>query len=161
MTQAPTSLDRLHEIVLPPAVSWWPPAPGWYVLLGLLILAAAGLAWRFWQRWRANAYRRAALRELTTLRDAPAIAELLRRTALAVAPRTAVVGKTGDAWADWLVAQSAEAMSPEVRQLLSAGVYGPPVQDREVSVLRDYAARWISRHRPPHHEVAPGAARLD
>jgi hypothetical protein len=161
MTQDPTSLDRLHDIVLPPTVPWWPLAPGWYVLLGLLTLAAAWLAWRFWQRWRANAYRRAALRELTALRDAPAIAELLRRTALAVAPRAAVAEKTGNAWADWLVAQSAEAMSPEVRQLLSVGVYGPPVPDREVSALRDYAARWISRHRSPHHQGAPDAPRPD
>ena len=157
MTQAPTSLDRLHDIVLPTAVPWWPPAPGWYVLLGLLTLATSWLVWRFWQRWRANAYRRAALHELTALQDAPAMAELLRRTALAVAPRAVVAAKTGDAWADWLVAQSAEAMSPEVRQLLSVGVYGPPVPDREVSALRDYAARWISRHRPPHYGVAPDA----
>jgi len=161
MTQDAISLDQLHDIVLPPAVPWWPPAPGWYVLLGLLTLAVIWLAWRFWKRWRANAYRRAALRELTTLRDAPAIAELLRRTALAVAPRAIVAEKTGNAWADWLVKQSPESMSPEVRQLLNVGVYGPPVANQQVSALRDYAARWISHHRPTHRQAAPDALRSD
>jgi hypothetical protein len=155
MTEDPTSLDRLHDIVLPPAVPWWPLAPGWYVLLGLLVLATAWLARRSWKRWRANAYRRAALRELAVLQDAPAIAELLRRTALAVAPRTVIAEKTGSAWTDWLVAQSAEAMSPQVRQLLSVGVYGPPVPEQQVSALRDYAARWISSHRQPDHPGVP------
>jgi hypothetical protein len=116
------------------------------VVLALLALAAGWLAWRFWKRWRANAYRRAALRKLATLQDAPAIAELLRRTALAIVPRPVVAGMTGTAWTDWLAAQSTEAMSPEVRQLLTVGVYGRPAADREVSALRDYAALWIARH---------------
>ena len=36
MTPDPTSLERLHDIVLPPPVPWWPPAPGWYWVMGLL-----------------------------------------------------------------------------------------------------------------------------
>ena len=55
MNDNATSLDRLHDIALPPSVPWWPPAPGWYAvmviaaigLLALLILAA--------RRWLANA----------------------------------------------------------------------------------------------------------
>jgi len=147
MNDPATSLDRLHDVVLPPTVPWWPPAPGWCVVFGLALGAAALLAWRAWKRWQADAYRRAALRELTAAADAPAIAEILRRTALAFAPRSVVAAKTGAAWADWVAAQSDEAMTAQVRELLASGIYAGPAADRDVRALADYAARWIASHR--------------
>ena len=52
MNESPTGLDRLHDIVLPPPIPWWPPAPGWYVVLGVLLLAGLAAAWWSWKRWR-------------------------------------------------------------------------------------------------------------
>lgn len=147
MTPDPTSLDRLHDLVLPPDVPWWPPAPGWYALFVLLALAYAWLALRRWQHRRADAYRRAALRELAGPRDATAVAELLRRTALAVVPRPVVAGMTGRTWTDWLAAQCPEAMPDPVRSQLYTGVYGRPSADQDLAMLRAYAACWIARHR--------------
>ena len=147
MTPDPTSLDRLHDLVLPPGVPWWPPAPGWYALFVLPALAGGWLAWRRWQHWRADAYRRAALRELASPRDATAVAELLRRTALAVEPRPVVAGMTGRAWTDWLAAQCPEAIPDPVRSQLYTGVYGRPAPDQDLAMLRAYAACWIARHR--------------
>ena len=46
----PSSLDNLFDIVVPPPVSWWPPAPGWYVVGGLAIALAVWAARRGWQR---------------------------------------------------------------------------------------------------------------
>jgi hypothetical protein len=146
VTPDPTSLDRLHDLVLPPPVPWWPVAPGWYVVLLAVLVLVVVLAYPVRTRWRADAYRRAALRELATLRDAPAIAALLRRTALAVVPRSVVAGTTGTAWADWLAARCPGAMSDDVRQTLTAGIYDRPATVREVGALHDYAARWIARH---------------
>jgi len=147
MSDPATSLDRLHDLVLPPTVPWWPPAPGWYVVFGLALAAAAVLAWRAWKRWQADGYRREALRELKAAADAPAIAELLRRTALAFAPRPVVAAKTGTAWADWVAAQSNEAMTAQVRELLAVGIYAGSAAERDVRALADYAARWIASHR--------------
>lgn len=148
MNDPATSLDRLHDIAVPPSVPWWPPATGWYVAVLFVLALVLVLVLRAVRRYRRNAYRRAALRELASLGSVAAIAELLRRTALVIVPRTVVAGMTGAVWMDWLAAQSAEPMSPEVRRQLTAGVYGPPAADREVGALRDYAARWISGHRP-------------
>jgi len=157
MNEPATSLDRLHDLVLPPSVPWWPPAPGWYVVLALLVLAVAWLTWRFWKRRQANRYRRAALRQLAALGDAPAIAELLRRTALAIVPRPVIAEKTGTAWLDWLAEQCSETMPDAVRTKLIAGVYGRPTADCEVSALSDYAASWIARH----HMVSFDDRRID
>jgi hypothetical protein len=141
-----TSLDRLHDLVLPASLPWWPPAPGWFFLVALLSLGVGWISWRYWKRWQANAYRREALRQLKQLQDAPAIALLLRRTALAVAPRPEIATKTGSAWVDWLAGQCPESMPPEVKQLLSFGVYGQPDADQDVRVLRNYAVSWITHH---------------
>ena len=146
MTNDPTSLDRLHDIALPPAVAWWP-APGWYVLFTLALVAAAWMAFRAWKRWQSNAYRREAARELASLESSAAIAELLRRTALAIAPRSVIAEKTGAAWLDWLAAHFPEPMPDTVRTQLTTGVYGRPAASEELSALRDYATRWITNHR--------------
>jgi hypothetical protein len=159
MNTPATSLDRLHDLALPPAVPWWPPAPGWYVVFALALFAAAWITLRAWKRWQSNAYRREALCELASLERPAAIAELLRRTALAIAPRQVVAEKTGTAWLDWLAAQFPEPMPDTVRTQLTAGVYGLPTASEELSALRDYAARWITRHRQKlitnHRSLSP------
>jgi hypothetical protein len=147
MNDSIISLDSLNDLALPPAVPWWPPASGWYGVLGLLLLTVFWLMWRLWQRWEANAYRRAALCELAKLEDVAAIAELLRRTALAVVPRTVIADLTGTAWTDWLAARCGETMPPDVRQLLTVGIYARAANEQEISKLRGYAATWIVGHR--------------
>ena len=149
MNDSVISLDRLHDIVLPPEVPWWPIAPGWYVVLGILLVLGLVLAHRAWKRHRANAYRRAALRELAVAQDVPSVAELLRRTALAVAPREDIAEMTGIAWLDWLSAQSPEAVPDAMREQLTTGVYDRRRPDHELTALREFAARWIAHHRSP------------
>ena len=80
MNSDPASLDNLRDIVVPPSVPWWPPAPGWWVVFALLTLAIAVFAWRRWRAWHANAYRREALRELQAATSAAEVAEILKRT---------------------------------------------------------------------------------
>lgn len=149
MNEPATSLDRLHDLVLPPAVPWWPPAPAWYVVLALALVAGAWMTFRAWKRWRSNAYRREALRELASLESSAAIAELLRRTALVIAPRSVIAEKTGTSWLAWLAAQFPEPMPDTVRAQLTTGVYGPPAAGQEFGTLRDYASRWIAHHYSP------------
>ena len=146
MSSSPTSLDRLHDLSAPPEVPWWPPAPGWYVVLGLAVLLALTLGFRRWSRWRANAYRRAAMRELSTLESGPEIATLLRRTALAIVPRERVASMHGTEWLDWLSAQARDPMPDEVRRQLTGGIYAPPGAPQAIDSLRTYAGHWISRH---------------
>jgi hypothetical protein len=142
----PASLDRLHDIALPPEVPWWPLAPGWYAVIALVLAAAVWLSCRAWKRWRSDAYRRAALQELKSLQTAAAIAELLRRTALAIAPRPVIAELTGSAWLDWLARQCDEPLPENVRDQLTAGVYGNATSENDLSKLREYATRWITCH---------------
>ena len=103
----------LRGLHLPEPVGWWPLAPGWWVLMAMLVIAC-GLLVRAGLRHRArSAARRKALKQLEESRSAYAyhgnpvvlgaeVSELLRRTMLAYAPRSEVAGLTGDAWLAWL-----------------------------------------------------------
>lgn len=103
----------LRDLHLPEAIGWWPLAPGWWLLIGLFVLALAYLAREIHRQRRRNAARRFALRELARLRsaydtDGNAVAlgirlsELLRRAMLAYSARSEVAGLTGPAWLEWL-----------------------------------------------------------
>ena len=103
----------LRDLHLPDPVSWWPLAPGWWLLL---LLFAASLVWGLvvlYRRWQANAPRRFALRELARFEAeylehrnpvmlGRQLSGLLRRGMLAYAPRRQIAGLTGEDWLQWL-----------------------------------------------------------
>jgi len=113
MNADPTSLDRLHDIVAPPPVRLWPPAPAWYWVFGCLLVLVLVLVLALFLRWQWNRYRREALTiwrdEFRRLDDPNCrgsalvrLAELLKRTALSAFPREQVAGLTGTAWFTFL-----------------------------------------------------------
>ena len=64
----PTQIP-LRDLHLPEMIGWWPLAPGWWFLI---VLAAAGLGYLLYQsfmKWRRNAARRVALRELARIQS--------------------------------------------------------------------------------------------
>lgn len=159
MNDHATNLDRMHDIVVPQPIPWWPPAPGWYVVFAVLLCVAMFLAYRVWSRWRENAYRREALRELAGATGVSAISELLRRTALVVAPRPVVAAQVGSSWPQWLEHGAPVAMSERVRRQLERGPYDPSDSAGDVGDLKQYAAEWIKRHPRPSPPGKPPAGR--
>ncbi len=103
----------LRDLHLPEMIGWWPVAPGWWLLFGLLLFGLGFSARRALQKYQINADRRRALAQLRFLQaeydrshDAVSlgveISELLRRAMLAYAPRDEVAGLTGTHWLEWL-----------------------------------------------------------
>ena len=101
----------IHDIHLPDAVSWWPLALGWWLLLLIFIACALGIY--YFIKYKKNriaklAYKKAALNELNKLnadyktqspiellRD---ITLLLRRVTLSYLPRKEVASLMGEQW---------------------------------------------------------------
>ena len=172
MNSDPASLDRLHDIVAPPPVPWWPPAPGWYWLLGFLFLAALVLLFSAFIGWQRNRYRREALAELARHEVAlahpaqraavlAAIAELLKRAALTAWPRTEVAALNGPAWRAFLDRTSGtDRFSSPVGALLETVVYDSrQARTLDETTLRELAGlvrHWLAHHRA---EVPEGRAR--
>jgi hypothetical protein len=130
-------VNELVDIVTPPPPSWMPQTAGWLVLGVLLLVAMLWLAWRFVRRWHAERFRRTALKELAALRrtldGAPgeriavllALAELLKRLALAEWPRQTVAALSGPAWREFLQSRAGKAQDavPALAMLINDAEY--------------------------------------
>lgn len=151
-TPDPADLSRLHDIVLPSTPYWWPPAVGWFVLMGivclLLMLSTAGLAAWWWK----SRYRRAALAELKQIEAAtdrtqalPQLAALVKRTALSVYPREQIAELSGEAWLQYLDASAAMTSFTRGagRQLESGYERGEQLPTSELIVA---VRHWIQHH---------------
>ncbi len=163
MATDPTSLERLHDVLLPPAVPWWPPAPGWEWVLGGLAVAGLVAIAVLTHRWQSNRYRREALAELRCIEKrldvaterenaVAAMAGLLKRCALSGFPRAKVAALTGPSWAEFLDRTGrSTAFSNGVARHLSEALYpsagGVTLDEstaREVTVA---VRHWIRSHR--------------
>jgi len=149
MNPDPASLANLRDIVTPPLVPWWPPAPGWWFLLAALSVITVVVAVHRWRRWRANAYRRAALRAIRGAGSAASVAEILKRVVLVAYPRTQVASLTGSAWVNWLAATGGRPVPAVASQALTVGVFAQREFD-DCSELATFAAEWIRSHKIDH-----------
>jgi len=178
-TPSPTPfppVEGLRDIALPQPVALWPPAPGWWVVLALLLLLAFW-AWHRYARARAaSRYRREALAELDSLaavldrgEGRAALAErlpaLLKRVALHVEPRNAVASLSGAGWLaelDRMHEGSGFASGPgRILPVLSYGTDAQvaAVQRAELEALVRLSREWIRGHHapPPAPPSAPAS----
>lgn len=151
-------LAALKDIHLPPPVSAWPPAPGWWLLAGILLLALIAAIFLTLRWWRARAYRRAALHALRELQTQwqqhrddrqlqSDVNRLLKQVALAAFPRTQVAALHGS---DWLQFLDAQLRRPVFAQPALAGLgdtYRAEPVAVDADVLQQAARDWIRRHR--------------
>jgi hypothetical protein len=144
-------LSQLRDIHLPAAVSWWPPAPGWWGVLAL-VLIAAGLVFVLYARRRRNRWRAKALAELARLRDANPesllrdLSVLLRRVAISRFPRHDVAALTGEAWLAFLdrTLGDAKGFQSGAGRVLLSGPYAGNAEVDTASLLA-LCERWIKR----------------
>ena len=102
----------LRDIHLPEPVSWWPLAPGWWITLGLLVLAAV-VGYLLKLARERQQLTKQSLDEFTRLvsryqadRDARSllsdISQLIRRVSITQFEHESIAGLTGDAWLEFL-----------------------------------------------------------
>jgi len=138
-------IEHLEDVPQPSPISLTPQTPGWIILgvviAGLLVL----LSWWALQRYRAEAYRRVALRALEQAGDDPAaIATVLRRTALSAFPRDQVASLAGPDWLAFLDrTYSGSKFSKGAGKVLAVAPYQSQRPDPECAKL---ARDWIKRH---------------
>lgn len=154
MNEVPMADLPLRDIRIPAEPSWWPPAPGWWVLSMLLV---ALLAWAVWRGRRAWLHRQRRLRiqrqldaELTAastpedrLRRA---AEFLRRWVLAEDASVAML--RGEAWLAYLDGKDpARPFTQGAGRLLLDGPYRRQVDPANVDTVLTLVRRRLFEQR--------------
>ena len=158
------SLDRLRDIIVAPPVPWWPPAPGWYWVLGLIVVILLTALVKGLIRWQHNRYRREALAELARQEAAfksaelcsPAglgLAEILKRTAVTAFGRENIATLTGPNWFDFLDRTARGSNFREgLGPMLENAIYDPRTADtldpQKLHSLVEAIRRWIIHHDP-------------
>lgn len=146
----------LRDIHLPEEISWWPPAPGWWILAGVFLLAGVGV-W-YWrgqhERARASAVY-AAMRRLHELRaayqqhDDPLqlvreLSILLRRMSISTTGREESAGLTGEAWLQCLDTCLPEKPFSSGRgRVLIEAPYRQAIDPGELAPLLEICEQWL------------------
>lgn len=154
MNETVEALNNLRDIHMPPPVSAWPPAPGWWIALGLVMVVAA-MALVFIRQRRLR-HRRVALNELNRLlvdfkRDGNStmlvsgLSMLVRRVTLSRFERPRVAGLSGEKWLAFLdETNGSDAFTKGPGRVLITAPYKPkhPV---DVEQLITLVEGWIKK----------------
>ncbi|MGI9228569.1 MAG: DUF4381 domain-containing protein [Gammaproteobacteria bacterium] len=146
----------LRDIHLPEAVFWWPVAPGWWLLTGLLMALAAGLF--YWHK-RNERIRYAAItmarlefaaiqQQFDTGQDAKstvqAVSVLLRRLAISLFPRQDSAGLAGKDWLQFLDQQGRRSLfATEDGKIMLDAPYQREVPQQQAQTLLGLCKQWI------------------
>ncbi len=160
MNGAADPLSDLRDIHLPDPVSFWPPAPGWWIALILVIGLMAFSVWAF-RKFRTPKAFKTARHELQGLRESYAanhqdstltlgLSRLLRRYAIAVYGREQVAGLTGQKWLAFLDEKGLTSQFTEgAGRVLVSVPYGghEPVEGQELLATVEH---WLKGNRRPN-----------
>lgn len=153
------ALSELADIRMPGEVSYWPLAPGWWVLAALLLALAVFGAIRMQRRMLLQKRLNSATRELSNARQLLSAAgesdmanrliyvnnvnAVLRRVALLHLDHAAVASLSGQAWVSLLRQHDRGGLlTVEMAQILAQGRFAPRC-DVDADALEHMAREWI------------------
>ena len=162
LNTAAQTLLPLKELKLPDAISWWPLAPGWWILLVLVIglLFCAIFLLRKW--WLSNQDRRETLRLLKSVyaqwqaggRSQEYILQV--NTALKCFCRDRfpeALSLSGESWINFLNRRAGITLfDGDIAKALAQGAYMPEQDDRQIPAqqIMQASLSWLKKASPKH-----------
>lgn len=142
----------LKDIHLPALIGWWPPAPGWWLVLVLLPTAGYWLYRRLTRKTTLRAAHMvlAELRSQTELDPTTRLRELsalLRRVTISCDPRSQVAHLHGDAWLKFLDQDLADSpFSTGAGRCLADAHYRPTAPaDLDLNAVFALCESWLQQ----------------
>ncbi len=152
----PDLLAQLRDIHGTPAVPWWPPAPGWWIVALLVLSVLVWLGLRLVARYRVHQRRRQMLAWIDHLnstvdpqRDPQQFLSTLNRifkvVALRAFPDQQCALMTGHTWTGFLQQNLKTRQADGALEALASGPYEPAPQF-DPEAVSELARRWIKQH---------------
>lgn len=154
-------LAQLADIHLPTAVSYWPPAPGWWILAILLIAALVYFGRKIGARIRLRKICEQALLELdkcyrhfdeasqvdtdsSKLRYLNEVNSVIRRVALYHFPDSKVASLGGSNWVEFIREKGdSSQLDASITQALSFGRFQTECEV-DIEALNQFGQQWIT-----------------
>lgn len=158
--------EQLRDIHLPEPISWWPPAPGWWILLIIAVALICFAIWKLRDYQQRNRYRKQALLELKRIyeqwqNDAniavylqAANALLKRAVKVAAQDGNQSAALSGKDWANLLNNWSRTALSDVTIYALTQAEYQANPQV-DIETLQTEIALWLKLHKQPNRQEQP------
>lgn len=152
--QTEALLQQLRDIHYPSPISWWPLAPGWYLLIALLGVLFFLIIRLLYKRWCKVKKQKIILQKLNDIKIkvqqnpfseevVQPLALLLKQVSLLLYPRQQVSGLCGQAWLEFLNRTGkTELFTSDIGRLLISAPYQarPPA---ELAELVRLVENWI------------------
>lgn len=150
-------LANLHPLREPEVIGWWPLAPGWWIVIGLIALALTALAFVLYRKYAANAYRRQATQQLQNIHTqwladgdsqvyAAEVNALLKSVAIHAFPSRDVASYNGSKWLQFLNGGLA-TQGLSFPESFANSAYQKQVPSSQCQQYLEPARRWINHHK--------------
>lgn len=153
-------LAQLRDIRLPEPIGWWPIAPGWWLLIALVLVVTIAFIFKQLKNKRENRYRLIAKNELQVFnrrysndQDATALLtdtqKLLRRVALHRYPqeRRKFAALSGRQWLGFLNGCCVEKIFTEADAPLFESLPYQKNVSFDISAWQESVTSWLEQHR--------------
>ena len=151
----PDLLAQLKDIHAAPPVSWWPPAPGWWILAFLLLAILVWIGRNLLRRYRVRQRRKQMLGWVDHLNASidpqkdphsylSTINRIFKVVALRAFPAQQCAAMAGTEWSEFLQ-QQLKGQQHEALSVLATGPY-QPAPDFDPATISELARVWIKQH---------------
>ena len=152
-------LSQLRDIQAAPEAPWWPPAPGWWVLAALTVVALYWVTMLIQSRRQQRRLKQDALERLASLRRSndpdqqpqaylSAVNGLLKVIAIRAFSEQSCANLQGNDWTGFLLNHLGDNVQEQDRSSVLALASGPyqPSPEFDPAALERVAGLWIKRH---------------
>ena len=152
----PDLLSQLRDIHLAAPVSWWPPAPGWWVLALLVLVLLLWAGRRMLARFRLHQRRKQMLGWVDHLNEnidpnrnpqeyLSTLNRIFKLVALRAFPDQQCAVLNGQEWAGFLIEKMKNVPSAESLGVLASGPYDP-APGFDPDQMCELTRHWIKQH---------------